>query len=138
MWKFANDNTISEVILKDKESTLQETMNQVVEWWSSLSSCNLKQPSLDVQPCLSIIYSSFGISLLQTSKMQTSSKQSYRKCDNPTCSDQNNSESQLTYNLLVDISDHSGTLTNCRIMSSPLETVLGYPVSSFESSLYNC
>ena len=60
------------------------------------------------------------------------------QCDNPTCSNENNSESQLTYNLLVDISDHSGTLTNCRMMSSALETVLGYPVSSFESSLYSC
>ena len=60
------------------------------------------------------------------------------QCDNPICSNENNSESRLTYNLLVDISDHSGTLTNCRMMSSALETVLGYPVSSFESSLYNC
>ena len=58
--------------------------------------------------------------------------------DNPTCSNENNSESRLKYNLLVDISDHSGTLTNCRMMSSTLETVLGYPVTSFESSLYNC
>ena len=32
MWKFADDNTISEVILKDEESTLQETMNQVADW----------------------------------------------------------------------------------------------------------
>jgi hypothetical protein len=51
------------------------------------------------------------------------------QCDNPTCSDENNSESQLTYNLLVDISDHSGTIINCRMTSSALETVLGYPVS---------
>ena len=32
MWKFADDNTISEVILKDEENTLQETLNQVVDW----------------------------------------------------------------------------------------------------------
>ena len=32
MWKFADDNTISEVILKDEESTLKETMNQVANW----------------------------------------------------------------------------------------------------------
>ena len=32
MWKFADDNTISEVILKDEESILQETMNQVADW----------------------------------------------------------------------------------------------------------
>ena len=32
VWKFADDNTISEVILKDEESTLQETMNQVADW----------------------------------------------------------------------------------------------------------
>ncbi len=51
------------------------------------------------------------------------------QCDNSTCSDQNNSESQLMYNLLVDISDHSGTIVNCRMMSSALETILGYPVS---------
>jgi hypothetical protein len=51
------------------------------------------------------------------------------QCDNPTCSDENHSESQLTYNLLVDISDQSGTIINCRMMSSALETVLGYPVS---------
>ena len=32
MWKFTDDNTISEVIFKDEESTLQETMNQVADW----------------------------------------------------------------------------------------------------------
>lgn len=54
------------------------------------------------------------------------------QCDNPTCSDENHSESQLTYNLLVDISDQSGTIINCRMMSSALETVLGYPPDQFQ------
>ena len=38
MWKFADDNTISEVILKDEESTLQETMNQVADWSKKINS----------------------------------------------------------------------------------------------------
>ena len=32
MWKVADENTISEVIFKDEESTLQETMNPVADW----------------------------------------------------------------------------------------------------------
>ena len=44
-WKFNADNTISEVILKDEESTLQETMNQVADW------CNENKSQLNPIKC---------------------------------------------------------------------------------------
>ncbi|XP_046856111.1 meiosis-specific with OB domain-containing protein-like [Xenia sp. Carnegie-2017] len=53
-------------------------------------------------------------------------------CENEMCSKQGNSAAQLSYNLLVDVSDHNGTINNCRIMTSALESMLGYPPDQFE------
>lgn len=52
------------------------------------------------------------------------------------CSNQGNSATQLSYNLLVDVSDHNGTINNCRIMTSALESMLGYPVSHYQPDNY--
>ena len=49
-------------------------------------------------------------------------------CENTACNDGNNGEPQLSYDVLIDCSDHSGTLRNCRLYSSALETMLGYSV----------
>ena len=58
-----------------------------------------------------------------------------KQCENPACSHQNATDPQLGYDLSIDLSDYSGTLTNCRLLSTVLEAMLGYSVSY--STLWN-
>lgn len=50
-------------------------------------------------------------------------------CENTACDD-HNSEPQLSYDTRIDLSDHSGSLASCRLLSSALETMFGYSVGS--------
>ena len=89
MWKFADDNTISEVIFKDEESTLQETMNPVADWSKKKSQLNPKkckelrinftkqshsyEPVRINDPCLEVIKSAKILGMLITDDLKWNS-----------------------------------------------------------------
>ena len=58
-------------------------------------------------------------------------------CENPSCMAQHNGDGQLGYDLAVDVSDCSGTLNTCRLLSTALETMIGYSVSCVFLDLMN-